>query len=179
MKPCALCLWTGSELPGGYSTVNMNTSFPGNSGRGLVISGVTTGSAAYTAVTPTSRDNRRADFIFSPFWVASSGRVVARDKRLAADHRQRDPRWQRGGPCTPAKTEAAWSRGGGAWSVPSPIVDYHSRRAQLHQMPSAAPCGRRLARRPPREPSGGAKARLTACSAIRRPPQLAQTARPL
>src|SRR5262245_12795411 len=66
MKPCALCLWIGSELPGGYSTVNMNTSFPGNSGRGLVISGVTTGSAAYTAVTPSSRDNRRADFIFFP-----------------------------------------------------------------------------------------------------------------
>src|SRR5262249_4189507 len=71
MKPCALCLWTGSELPGGYSTVHMNTSFPGNSGRGLVISGVTTGSAACTAVTPSSRDNRRADFIFFPLWVAS------------------------------------------------------------------------------------------------------------
>src|SRR5215813_14169145 len=113
MKPCALCLWTGSALPGGYSTVNMNTSFPGNSGRGLVISGVTTGSAAYTAVTPSSRDNRRADFIFFPLWVASSGRVVARDKRLAADDRQRDPRWRRGGARTPAKTEAAWSRGGG------------------------------------------------------------------
>src|SRR5262245_45786679 len=97
MKPCALCLWTGSELPGGYSTVNMNTSFPGNSGRGLVISGVTTGSAAYTAVTPSSRDNRRADFIFFPLWVGSSGRVVARDKRLAADDRQRDPRRRRGG----------------------------------------------------------------------------------
>jgi len=40
------------------------------------------------------------------------------------------------------------------------MVDYHSRRARLHQMPSAAPCGRRLARRPPREPSGGTKAEV-------------------
>src|SRR5262245_50741208 len=106
MKPCSLCLWIGSEPTGGDSTMNMNTSFPGNSGRGLVISGVTTGSAAYTAVTPSSRDNRRADFIFFPLWVASSGRVVARDKRLAADDRQRDPRWRRGGARTPSKTEA-------------------------------------------------------------------------
>src|SRR5262245_24357000 len=125
MKPCALCLWTGSELPGGYSTVNMNTSFPGNSGRGLVISGVTTGSAAYTAVTPSSRDNRRADFIFFPLWVASSGRVVAKDKRVAAGDRQRDPRWRRGAARTHRRRPRRRGRGAaGAWSVPSPpMVD--------------------------------------------------------
>src|SRR5262245_4641045 len=123
MKPCALCLWIGSELPGGYSTVNMNTSFPGNSGRGLVISGVTTGSAAYTAVTPSSRDNRRADFIFFPLWVASSGRVVAKDKRLAADDRQRDPRWRRAARAHRRRPRLRGRGVAGAWSVPSPMVD--------------------------------------------------------
>src|SRR5262245_33948038 len=50
------------------------------------------------------------------------------------------------------RRRAHTGEGRGAWSVPSPIADYHSRRARLHQMPSAAPCGRRLARRPPANP---------------------------
>src|SRR6188472_2762509 len=41
MKPCELCRWTGSTLPGGYSTVIINPSLPGNSFRSLEKSSVT------------------------------------------------------------------------------------------------------------------------------------------
>src|SRR5262245_32365897 len=112
MKPCALCLWTGSALPGGYSTVNMNTSFPGNSGRGLVISGVTTGSAAYTAATPSSRDNRRADFIFFPSGLRAAGgwSPGTRGSLRTTDSVIRDGE---AAARAPGEDRGAWSRGGG------------------------------------------------------------------
>src|SRR5262245_47905725 len=46
MSPCASCRWTGSAEPGGYSTMIISISLPGYSGKGFVMSGVTTASTA-------------------------------------------------------------------------------------------------------------------------------------
>src|SRR5919107_5462374 len=41
MNPWALCRWTGSAPPGGYTTVIISASLPGMSASSLVINGVT------------------------------------------------------------------------------------------------------------------------------------------
>src|SRR6476660_6609162 len=46
MNPWALCRWTGSAPPGGYTTVIIRASLPGMSASSLVISCVTLASCA-------------------------------------------------------------------------------------------------------------------------------------
>src|SRR5919106_4623998 len=46
MNPWALCRWTGSAPPGGYTTVIISASLPGMSASSFVISGVTSACCA-------------------------------------------------------------------------------------------------------------------------------------
>src|SRR5258708_29962034 len=58
MKPCALCRWIGSELPGGYSTVIIRPSLPGKSIRSFEKSGVTLACFADESWAAASRNDR-------------------------------------------------------------------------------------------------------------------------
>src|SRR5882762_237988 len=73
MKPCALCRWIGSVLPGGYSTVIIRPSLPGSSGKSFEKSGVTFASLSWSLgckVTDIRHTNSKASFVIvinSPF----------------------------------------------------------------------------------------------------------------
>src|SRR6266436_8762718 len=66
MKPCALCRWIGSVLPGGYSTVIIRPSLPGKSARSFEKSGVTFASLGWSLgcnVTDIRHTNIKTNFV--------------------------------------------------------------------------------------------------------------------
>src|SRR5215468_11159941 len=84
-RACALWRWTGSELPGGYSTVIIRSSLPGISDNGFDISEVTFASCAisglHTRERPHARNNMSRIFFIAGLllFLMSCGLILCRN----------------------------------------------------------------------------------------------------